>query len=97
MPVFPPLVSPEELLDLLGDERLRIFDATVVLSRAVAGGPYVVQSGRPGYERAHIPGAAFAAEEYWGRPVPGFGDPAARIAILGLAPAALVAAALFRP
>jgi uracil-DNA glycosylase family 4 len=32
--------------------------------------------------------AAFADEEYWGRPVPGFGDPAARIAILGLAPAA---------
>jgi uracil-DNA glycosylase family 4 len=32
--------------------------------------------------------AAFAAEEYWGRPVPGFGDPDARIAILGLAPAA---------
>ena len=32
--------------------------------------------------------AAFAAEEYWGRPVPGFGDPRASIAILGLAPAA---------
>jgi uracil-DNA glycosylase family 4 len=32
--------------------------------------------------------AAFAAEEYWARPVPGFGDPGARIAILGLAPAA---------
>ena len=32
--------------------------------------------------------AAFAAEEYWGRPVPGFGDPAARILVLGLAPAA---------
>ena len=32
--------------------------------------------------------AAFAAEEYWGRPVAGFGDPGARIAILGLAPAA---------
>jgi uracil-DNA glycosylase len=32
--------------------------------------------------------AAFADEVYWGRPVPGFGDPAARIAIVGLAPAA---------
>jgi uracil-DNA glycosylase family 4 len=32
--------------------------------------------------------AAFAAERYWGRPVPGFGDPAARILLLGLAPAA---------
>ena len=32
--------------------------------------------------------AAFAGETYWGRPVPGFGDPAARVYILGLAPAA---------
>ena len=32
--------------------------------------------------------AAFRDQEYWGRPVPGFGDPAARIGILGLAPAA---------
>jgi uracil-DNA glycosylase family 4 len=32
--------------------------------------------------------AAFADEEYWGRPVPGFGDPDARVLILGLAPAA---------
>jgi uracil-DNA glycosylase family 4 len=32
--------------------------------------------------------AAFAHERYWGRPVPGFGDPAARVLLLGLAPAA---------
>jgi uracil-DNA glycosylase len=32
--------------------------------------------------------AAFADEEYWGRPVPGFGDPGARVFVLGLAPAA---------
>jgi uracil-DNA glycosylase len=32
--------------------------------------------------------AAFAGQDYWGRPVPGFGDPAARILIVGLAPAA---------
>src|ERR671935_3222401 len=32
--------------------------------------------------------AAFRDEEYWARPVPGFGDPAARLLILGLAPAA---------
>ncbi len=31
---------------------------------------------------------AFADQTYWGRPVPGFGDPAARILIVGLAPAA---------
>ncbi len=32
--------------------------------------------------------AAFSGETYWGRPVPGFGDPRARIVVLGLAPAA---------
>ena len=30
----------------------------------------------------------FRDHDYWGRPVPGFGDPNARILILGLAPAA---------
>ena len=30
----------------------------------------------------------FAAQTYWGRPVPAFGDPAARLVIVGLAPAA---------
>jgi uracil-DNA glycosylase family 4 len=32
--------------------------------------------------------ARFRDEPYWGRPVPGFGDPGARILLLGLAPAA---------
>ncbi len=32
--------------------------------------------------------AAFADQEYWGRPIPGFGDPDAGVLILGLAPAA---------
>ena len=31
---------------------------------------------------------AYRDEVYWGRPVPGFGDPAARLLLLGLAPAA---------
>lgn len=32
--------------------------------------------------------ASFRDEEYWGRPIPGWGDPAARLLVLGLAPAA---------
>jgi len=32
--------------------------------------------------------ASFRDEDYWGRPVPGFGDPEARVLVLGLAPAA---------
>src|SRR5687767_7643010 len=37
---------------------------------------------------AHEKVARYANEEYWGRPVPGFGDPDARILVVGLAPAA---------
>ncbi len=32
--------------------------------------------------------ASFADQDYWGRPVPGFGDPRAPILVVGLAPAA---------
>jgi len=32
--------------------------------------------------------ASYRDETYWGRPIPGFGDPDARIVVLGLAPAA---------
>jgi uracil-DNA glycosylase family 4 len=39
-------------------------------------------------EAARTKVARFAGEEYWGRPVPGFGDPRARVLVLGLAPAA---------
>jgi len=39
-------------------------------------------------EVARVKRAAFAGEDYWGRPLPGFGDPAASVLVLGLAPAA---------
>ena len=39
-------------------------------------------------EVARVKRAAFADEVYWGRPLPGFGDPGARVCVLGLAPAA---------
>lgn len=32
--------------------------------------------------------ARFADQDYWGKPVPGFGDPDARLVVVGLAPAA---------
>jgi len=37
---------------------------------------------------AAAPPRRFRGETYWARPIPGFGDPAARLLILGLAPAA---------
>ena len=32
--------------------------------------------------------ARYRDEEYWARPLPGFGDPKARLLVVGLAPAA---------
>ena len=39
-------------------------------------------------EVSRVKRKAYRDQEYWGRPVPGFGDPKARILILGLAPGA---------
>ena len=39
-------------------------------------------------EIARVKRAAFRTDTYWARPVPGFGDPQARVLVLGLAPAA---------
>ena len=39
-------------------------------------------------EVAAVKRASYADQDYWGRPVPGFGDPKATIAVIGLAPAA---------
>jgi uracil-DNA glycosylase len=37
---------------------------------------------------ARVKRAAYASDEYWARPLPGFGDPTARVLVVGLAPAA---------
>ncbi|HZQ80098.1 MAG TPA: uracil-DNA glycosylase [Acidimicrobiia bacterium] len=39
-------------------------------------------------EVAAHPRPAYRGEVYWGRPIPGFGDPGARVVVAGLAPAA---------
>ena len=39
-------------------------------------------------ETAQTKRRAFRNEAYWGKPVPGFGDPAARVLVVGLAPGA---------
>jgi len=37
---------------------------------------------------ARVKKRAFASQSYWGKPVPGWGDPRARLLVVGLAPAA---------
>jgi uracil-DNA glycosylase family 4 len=39
-------------------------------------------------EAAHEPPARYKGERYWAKPLPGFGDPNARLIVVGLAPAA---------
>lgn len=39
-------------------------------------------------EVAHVKRKAYQDQEYWGKPVPGFGDPNARVLVVGLAPGA---------
>ncbi|MCY4102361.1 MAG: uracil-DNA glycosylase [bacterium] len=63
-------------------ERLGALEAEVVACRAC---PRLVAWRE---EVARTRRAAFAGEDYWGRAVPGFGDPEARLLVVGLAPAA---------
>lgn len=55
MPSIDSLVSASWLEEHLGDEDLRIMDATVQITPE-----FQVTSGQPGWERAHIPGAVLA-------------------------------------
>jgi thiosulfate/3-mercaptopyruvate sulfurtransferase len=57
---LPALVAPSDLAARLDDPALRIVDATVLLSFPPQGGPPTVESGRPGYDAGHLPGAVFA-------------------------------------
>jgi uracil-DNA glycosylase family 4 len=64
-----------------GDSLRRVHDEVVVCRKC----PRLVEW-RERVAREKV--ARFANEDYWGRPLPGFGDPRARVLIVGLAPAA---------
>ncbi len=77
-PVIPAVVPT----DTSAVERLAALEAKVITCRRC---PRLVAWRE---EVAVVRRAAFRDQEYWARPVPGFGDPAARMLIVGLAPAA---------
>lgn len=53
-------VTTDWLADHLEDEGIRIVDASVIFNPAADDPAEVLQSGRPGYEEGHIPGAIHA-------------------------------------
>jgi uracil-DNA glycosylase len=65
-----------------GNEGLRLLSEEVAACRAC---PRLVAWRE---KTAREKRASFADEEYWARPIPGYGDPGGRILVVGLAPAA---------
>jgi uracil-DNA glycosylase family 4 len=63
-------------------------DSLAKLERAVVGCSRCPRLRRHCLAVARTRVKRFRDQEYWGRPVPGFGDPAARLFVVGLAPAA---------
>ena len=75
------------------EQRIELLTGSAATSLSALGDALVDCSACPRLvawrrEVAETKRAAFKDDEYWGRPVPGFGDPDARIAVIGLAPAA---------
>jgi uracil-DNA glycosylase family 4 len=64
------------------------FPTLAAVSRAVVGCARCPRLRRHCLAVARRKKRAFAAQTYWGRPVPGFGDARARLLVVGLAPAA---------
>src|SRR4051794_40755221 len=80
---FPVTRSPAGVVRSAGATReLAVLDARISGCRAC---PRLVAWRE---EVARVKRASFRSEEYWGRPVPGLGPADARIAVVGLAPAA---------
>jgi uracil-DNA glycosylase family 4 len=76
------LVATRHAVDVNDKAALRAINDVVVDCRAC---PRLVAWRE---EVARTKRAAYATEVYWGRPIPSFGDPGARLLIVGLAPAA---------
>jgi uracil-DNA glycosylase len=63
-------------------------DSLLVLNARIVGCERCARLRAYCAEVARLRRRAYTHQEYWGRPVPSFGDPAARVLVLGLAPGA---------
>lgn len=76
------MLAAQTSLSLNPSNELRILNNKIVLCRKC---PRLV---RYRESVARTKRRAFLGDDYWGKPVPGFGDPQAQLLIIGLAPAA---------
>lgn len=81
-PGLSPLAYQARAQHPAGVRRVAAFDRRVTRCRAC---PRLVEHCQ---ETARVKRRAFQNETYWGKPVPAFGDPHARLLLVGLAPAA---------
>jgi uracil-DNA glycosylase family 4 len=63
-------------------------DALKILNRQIVACERCTRLRAHGREVARVKRRAYLDWEYWGKPVPGFGDPHARVLLIGLAPGA---------
>jgi uracil-DNA glycosylase len=63
-------------------------DSLKILNRQVVGCERCPRLRAYGREVARVKRRAYLDWDYWGKPVPGFGDPRARVLVIGLAPGA---------
>lgn len=68
--------------------KCRLGDALRILNRQVTACELCPRLRRYGREVARVKRRAYLDWEYWGKPVPGFGDSNARVLLVGLAPGA---------
>ena len=64
------------------------YSSVAAVGRAVVACQRCARLRRHCADVARLKRRAFRDQTYWGRPVPGFGDPRARLLVVGLAPAA---------
>jgi uracil-DNA glycosylase len=63
-------------------------DSFIILNRQIVACEQCPRLRTYGREVARVKRRAYLDWEYWGKPVPGFGDPQARVLLIGLAPGA---------
>ena len=88
MPTSRPTRSPRRAADLSELPQPAPSPALLPVHQAIVGCTRCPRLREYCAEIGRVKRAAFRNETYWTRPVPGFGDPHARVLVVGLAPAA---------